>query len=228
MWPPGSRLKWRSRGWSFCFCAQEDQRKKKTPFHKGGFVPQMTDPGAFLIEKNQGFTGGAADGNEVRSPSSAHAMGGRSNSPRTERRIRCLRMKMLHQALGRYLVSTQFFGEAFSLAFGFGREQECHPGKVEKTPRPQCRPRRRFSLTRKRPDVIDSKWSGREDLNLRPPGPEPENSPFLKSGKIRNWKREAPNHSKRLETKSLLWGNTLSYCFGRNRRRSRLMLVLGV
>jgi predicted ATPase len=27
-------------------------------------------------------------------------------------------------------------------------------------------------------------------LNLRPPGPEPENSPFLKSGKIRNWKSE--------------------------------------
>ena len=61
-------------------------------------------------------------------------------------------------------------------------------GGPEKTPRPQCRPQRRFSLVRKRPDVIDSKWSGREDLNLRPPGPEPENSPFLKSGKIRNWK----------------------------------------
>jgi hypothetical protein len=45
-----------------------------------------------------------------------------------------------------------------------------------------------FRCARKRPDVIDSKWSGREDLNLRPPGPEPENSPFLKSGKIRNWK----------------------------------------
>src|ERR1035441_10179405 len=45
-----------------------------------------------------------------------------------------------------------------------------------------------FRVPRKRPDVIDSKWSGREDLNLRPPGPEPENSPFLKSGKIRNWK----------------------------------------
>src|ERR1035437_4134037 len=120
MWPPGSRLKWRSRGWSFCFCAQEDQRKKKTPFYQGGCVPQMRDPGAFLTEKNQGFTGGAADGNEVRSPSSATALGGRSNSPRTERRIRCLRMKMLHQAIGRYLVSTQFFGEAFSLAFCFG------------------------------------------------------------------------------------------------------------
>jgi len=47
-----------------------------------------------------------------------------------------------------------------------------------------------FRVPRKRPDVIDSKWSGREDLNLRPPGPEPENSPFLKSGKIRNWKWE--------------------------------------
>ena len=30
-----------------------------------------------------------------------------------------------------------------------------------------------FRVPRKRPDVIDSKWSGREDLNLRPPGPEP-------------------------------------------------------
>src|ERR1019366_2578713 len=29
-----------------------------------------------------------------------------------------------------------------------------------------------FRCARKRPDVIDSKWSGREDLNLRPPGPE--------------------------------------------------------
>ena len=48
-----------------------------------------------------------------------------------------------------------------------------------------------FRMLRKRPDVIDSKWSGREDLNLRPPGPEPENSPFLKSGKIRNWKRSS-------------------------------------
>src|ERR1017187_6346229 len=52
-----------------------------------------------------------------------------------------------------------------------------------------------FRVPRKRPDVIDSKWSGREDLNLRPPGPEPENSPFLKSGKIRNWKLAAhPKH----------------------------------
>ena len=124
--------------------------------------------------------------------------------------------------------SSWIFGEAFSLAFCFGGNRKYHPGRRAKTPRPQCRPQRRFSLARKRPDVIDSQWSGREDLNLRPPGPEPENSPFLKPGKIRNWKWEAPNHSKRLETKSLPWGNTLSYCFGRNRRRSRLMLVLGV
>src|SRR5271166_1659369 len=30
-----------------------------------------------------------------------------------------------------------------------------------------------------RVNVVGSNWSGREDLNLRPPGPEPENSPFF-------------------------------------------------
>src|SRR5664280_3293800 len=92
--------------------------------------------------------------------------------------------------------SNQNFGEAFSLAFCFGSKPQCHPAGPVNSPRPQCRPQRRFSLSRKRPDVIDSKWSGREDLNLRPPGPEPENSPFLKSGKIRNWKRDRTTNTR--------------------------------
>src|ERR1035437_146996 len=114
--------------------------------------------------------------------------------------------------------SNQNFGEAFSLAFCFGSKPECHPAGPTKTPRPQCRPHRRFSLARKRPDVIDSKWSGREDLNLRPPGPEPEDSPFLKSGKIRNWKWEASKPLKQVGNEILAWGNTLPYCFGCNCR----------
>ena len=36
----------------------------------------------------------------------------------------------------------------------------------------------RFSLTRKGSDVLDFEWSGREDLNLRPPGPEPDSDFF--------------------------------------------------
>jgi hypothetical protein len=41
-------------------------------------------------------------------------------------------------------------------------------------------------VPRKRPDVIDSKWSGREDLNLRPPGPEPV---FQSFENREGWKR---------------------------------------
>ena len=63
---------------------------------------------------------------------------------------------------------------------------KCHPGRPGNSPRPQCRPRRRFSLLRKRSDVIDSKWSGREDLNLRPPGPEPV---FQSFENREGWKR---------------------------------------
>src|ERR1039458_7818609 len=74
--------------------------------------------------------------------------------------------------------SSQNFGEAFSLAFFLLRGQGCYPGGPLKKTRSQCRPRRRFSLARKRPDVIDSKWSGREDLNLRPPGPEPDSKAY--------------------------------------------------
>ena len=76
----------------------------------------MRDPGAFLIEKKQGFTGGAADGNEVRSPSSATALGGRSNSPRTERRIR---QSILAKAFQGELVPTEA-----ELAEGEGRSFE--------------------------------------------------------------------------------------------------------
>src|ERR1035441_8186353 len=43
-----------------------------------------------------------------------------------------------------------------------------------------------FRVPRKRSDVIDSKWSGREDLNLRPPGPEPV---FQSFENREGWKR---------------------------------------
>jgi len=72
------------------------------------------------------------------------------------------------------LVSTlKVSGEAFGLALILGIKQtrpSRGPGKYQ---HPQSRLQRRFSLRRKRLDVIDFEWSGREDLNLRPPGPEP-------------------------------------------------------
>jgi hypothetical protein len=37
--------------------------------------------------------------------------------------------------------------------------------------------------------LLDFEWSGREDLNLRPPGPEPEHKSFLNLGKKERGKR---------------------------------------
>ena len=46
--------------------------------------------------------------------------------------------------------------------------------RVPKNTPPSVPPHAALSLARKGSDVIENKWSGREDLNLRPPGPEPD------------------------------------------------------
>src|SRR3954452_9184828 len=54
-------------------------------------------------------------------------------------------------------------------------DQSAPSGRCGKNTPPSTPPfTQRFSLTRTGSDVTDFEWSGREDLKLRPPGPEPD------------------------------------------------------
>jgi hypothetical protein len=115
---------------------------------------------------------GSSAGQKMQSPTARRA-GGRSNSLR--RRVWKTRrvFRNLRRGESRYW-NLPARREAVGLAILMG------PG--QKTPRPQSRPQARLpTVVANVKDLrflLDFEWSGREDLNLRPPGPEPGHKRF--------------------------------------------------